>query len=116
MGPHHFNPTAPRLRDFPGGRALDRSNPVIYMGSIAGVKKCRARRGAIVCPLDIDPLAFRWPVEGLSVAVIGDDGREDAAERLNLALIRDRAKLVVLVFAPSGNTLYRTTENDTETR
>jgi len=52
-------------------------------------------------------MAFEWPVEGLSVTVIGDDDKADEAKRLALALIRDRAKLVVVLCAPSGHCSFR---------
>lgn len=101
-----YNPTAPRLRPFPGARAWDTSNPWIYVGTMAGAKKARLRRGALVSPLDADPLSFTWPAGGLSITVIGDDAREKETMRLVQALIRDGAKLVVKILAPSGATSY----------
>lgn len=109
-----YDPGRPRLRAFPGGRSLDRSNPIIYLGTIAGVKKARKRKGSLICPLDADPLAFEWPVAGLSVCVIADDGKEAEAKRLALALMRDKAELTVVVFGPSGNSLYRRRQHDSD--
>ena len=95
--PLRYDPTAPRLRPFPGGRSLDHANPYIYLGSIKGVRKARARRGSLVCPLDMDPLAFQWPVVGLQVLVVTDADKTPMAVRLAQALIRDGARLVVCV-------------------
>lgn len=101
-----YDPTAARLRPFPGGRSLDRSNPWIYVASVQGTRKAKARRGALICPTDVDPMAFRWPVDGLGVMVVTDDDKTDQARRLARALIRDGANLVACV-APNWNSYYR---------
>ena len=102
-----FDPTAARLRPFPGGRGLDRSNPFIYIGGVRGVKLARARRGSLICPLDIDPMAFTWPAEGLAVVLVTDDDKIEKAARLTRALLRDGARLVVCIAAQSGETQFR---------
>lgn len=102
-----YNPTAPRLRPFPGARSWDTSNPWIYLGTIAGVQKARSRRGSIVAPLDADPMSFSWPARGLSITVIGDDAKSYESLRVVQALIRDGASLVACVLAPSGTTHFR---------
>lgn len=89
---------AQNLRPFPGARGLDRSNAWIFMGSIAGVKRSRDRMGSIACPLDVDPFAFRWPVEGLhGVLVLTDEQRREKAIRLVQALLRDGAEMICLL-------------------
>ncbi len=97
--PPRYNATGSTLlRPFPGGRGMDRSNPWIFMGSIGGMKKARARRGAIVCPLDVDPFAFEWPVRGLyGVLVRADEQRREKAIRLVQALLRDGAEMICVL-------------------
>lgn len=94
QSPVKFDPTAPLLRQFPGTLGMDRSNTWIYIGSIQGVRKARLRKGSLICPLDIDPLAYQWPVKGLGITVITDDDKHDKAVRLAQALIRDGASMV----------------------
>ncbi len=96
--PVTYNATGARLRPFPGARGWDTTNPWIYMGSIAGVKRARQRRGCLICPNDIDPLAFEWPVSGIyGVLVLTDADKRDRAARLLQALIRDGAEMVACV-------------------
>lgn len=101
-----FDPTAPQLRPFPGARSWLVSNPWIYIGSIAGVKKAKRKAGCLICPLDADPLVWRWPAEGLEITVITDDDKVKPAMRLVQALIRDKAQRVVCIAAPSGHATY----------
>jgi len=110
-----YDPTAPRLRAFPGARAWDTTNPWIYMGSLVGLRKAQKRRGALVCPLDSDPLSWSWPAQGLAVMVIGDEDKPEPAERLTRALLRDGARLVACVLAPKGETYYRYSNEGVET-
>lgn len=102
-----YNPTAPRLRPFPGARAWDRSNPWVYLGTLAGTKLARARRGALVAPLDADPMSFTWPAHGLEITLIGDDTKRELSLRVARALLRDGAKLVACVLPASCETLFR---------
>lgn len=99
----HYDPTAPRLRPFPGARAWDTTNPWVYLGTMQGVKKARAKRGSLVAPIDADPLAFTWPSRGLQITVIGDDAKDQEGMRVVRALMRDGAALVVYIRSPSGH-------------
>jgi hypothetical protein len=110
-----YNPTAPRLRPFPGARAWDTSNPWLFLGTIAGAKRARARRGSLVCPLDADPMSFSWPAAGLSIMVVGDDQKIQESMRLTRALLRDGARLVACVLAPSGRSYLRYSNDKGET-
>ena len=107
MSTPKFDPTAPRLRLFPGARQWDTSNPWLYLGTISGVKRAKLRRGCLIAPLDADPMAFSWPVSGLEVTVIGDATKRAESERLTQALIRDGAKLVACVLSPGPEVIYR---------
>jgi hypothetical protein len=99
--PHQtrFNATgAQHLRPFPGARSWDRSNAWIFMGSIGGARRSRERKGSIICPLDVDPFAFKWPVEGLyGVLVRTDEERKPKALRLVQAFLRDGAEMVCVL-------------------
>jgi hypothetical protein len=96
--PRYDATAAQRLRPFPGARGWDRTNAWIFMGSIGGARKSRERKGSIICPLDIDPFAFRWPVSGLyGVLVRTDDERKEKAIRLVQAFLRDGAEMVCVL-------------------
>lgn len=84
-------------RPIPGGGGLDRENPFIYVGDLPGVRKARARAGSLIAPIDADPELFRWPVEGLSVTVVGEPEMRVFCARLASVLIRDGAELVACV-------------------
>jgi hypothetical protein len=84
-------------RPVPGATAFDKTNPFIYLGSAAGVKKARARPGSLIAPIDIDPELLKWPVQGLSVLLVADEEQRISAARLAGILIRDGATLVACV-------------------
>lgn len=101
-----YNPTAPRLRPFPGARGWNTRNPWIYVGTIAGSQKARVKPGSLIAPLDADPLSFTWPARDLQVTLIGEDAKDKEGMRVVQALIRDGAALVVYIRAPSGHASY----------
>lgn len=109
-----YNPTAPRLRPFPGARAWNTTNPWVYVGTIAGVQKARSKPGSLVCPLDADPLSFTWPARGLQVTVVGEEAKWSETIRLAQALIRDGAQLVACV-SREGRFSFHSQHPTTET-
>lgn len=84
-------------RPVPGAASFDQSNPFIYLGTIAGVKKARARTGALVAPLDADPELFAWPVQGLWVLLVSEPDCKELAARLAGILLREGAERVIVV-------------------
>lgn len=84
-------------RPVPGTSAFDRTNPVVYLGTLAGVRKARARDGALIAPVDLDPELVKWPVEDLSVLLVADPDRAVEAARVAGVMIRDGATLVAVV-------------------
>jgi hypothetical protein len=109
-----FNPTAPRLRPFPGARSWDVSNPWVFLGTLANKDRIRSRKGALVAPLDADPMSFSWPAAGLSIFLVGDEKKRDETERVAQALLRDGARLVAYVLAADGIVFYRYSSSNVE--
>lgn len=84
-------------RPVPGAASFDRENGFVYVGSKDGVRKARARRGALLAPIDVDPELLRWPVSGVPVLVVTDDDLATFAARLAGVLVRDGATMVAVV-------------------
>lgn len=106
--PPRFNATAPQqLRAFPGARGWDLSNAWCFIGSIAMVRRSRERKGSLICPLDIDPMAFAWPVDGIhGVLVRCDEERREKALRLVQAFLRDGAQMVCVLSSDAHTTYH----------
>jgi hypothetical protein len=109
-----YNPTAPRLRPFPGARSWDRSNPWVFLGTLSNRERIQSRKGALVAPLDADPMSFAWPAEGLEIFLIGDPKKAAETERVAAALLRDGAKLVAYCLQADGIIFYRYSNTNVE--
>jgi hypothetical protein len=98
---------AQQLRPFPGTASWIRDNLWIFMGTVRGVRQARQRKGAGICPIDIDPFAFRWPVQGLfGVLVRVDEDRRELALRLVQAMLRDGAEMVCVLSDDAKTTFH----------
>lgn len=97
MSPTTVPPARRDRRPVPGSSAFDRTNPFVYLGTRAGVRKSRARDGALIAPLDMDPELMQWPVAGLSVLLVADEEHKAMAARVAGVMIRDGATLVSVV-------------------
>lgn len=84
-------------RPVPGSMSFDRSNPHIYLGTLAGARKAKARTGSLVAPLDLDPETVSWPVQDLDVLLVSDPDHAVESARLAGALLRDGARMIVVV-------------------
>lgn len=84
-------------RPVPGAASFDKTNPIIYLGTVAGAKKARARTGTLIAPLDIDPELLSWPVLGLSILLVTEPEYAVQSARLAGVLCREGAELVVVV-------------------
>ena len=95
-------------RPAPDADAFDRANPWIFVGTLDGLRRARARRGSLVAPLDLDPASVVWPVNGLSaVLVLTTDAKADFSARLAGCLVRDGAEVVLVIGTDRGRELGR---------
>lgn len=95
-----YQAMAPVRRDrraVPGSSSFDASNPVIYLGTVSGARKARARDGSLVAPLDIDFELLEWPVRGLDVLLVSEPDHTVDSSRLAGVLVRDGARSVIVV-------------------
>jgi hypothetical protein len=57
-------------------------------------------------PLEHRPFAFRWPVAGLSIVVVGERAKYEQRPRFTQAFQRDGAQLVVNLYTDDGTSTY----------
>jgi hypothetical protein len=95
-------------RAVPGSAVFDRSNPIVYIGTIDGARKHRARPGSLVAPLDIDPELFIWPVaDAAGVLLVSDPDTKELATRVASCMLRDGARMVAIVGAERSALIRR---------
>lgn len=94
-------------RPVPGSAVFDKSNPVIYMGTVKGARKARARPGSLLVPMDIDPELLAWPVQDLDVLLVADSGERKSATPVAAILLRNGARMVAIVGGQEPASIHR---------
>lgn len=103
-----FNGGNRARRAMPGSASFNRRNPWIFVGTLNGVRRARGKPGSLVAPLDLDPASVIWPVTDLEVVVvITTDAQRQFAARLGGCLVRDGARVALVLGSDSGRLLSR---------
>lgn len=109
-------------RKVPGFHAFNAGNPIIVLGTRAGMSFAKTKRGALIAPIDLDPNSVEWPMQsiepdaklGRCIVVIAKGDVREFAARLAGALLRDGADRVLCIY-DKGSTHHQRGTDDPDT-
>jgi hypothetical protein len=85
------------MRKVPGFHGFNRADPWICLGTRKGIRFAKTKPGALIAPLDLDPMSVQWPVQDLTLIVVAQEDKATQVQSLLEALARDGAQVVIVL-------------------